>query len=445
MRRQHFAPTALAAMLGFLSAPAWAQPSDEPGLGAPPAPPVATPAPASPASSAPQASPASQPSARLAARTNAVRALGLSRDAQLLARAEASCQAGKPCRQWSALVRLAFDRTYAPRALGLLGRLGDPRAVPLVAQAAAYGSSDRGRIAARLALVELARRPSSQIAVARIATDADDSAVRAAANAALVTLGAAVRSEALRSARTRITADGLRRSVTPDGAVVERHPGRTRLGFGATARGRRKGEWGYTIIDLAYHEAEYGVTDWLEAGLATAVPVGFISFIAHVKISKALSDNVHLALDVRGGFWAPYVGDSDKFRLGAYGGGPILTATAGRLTVNAAVPVYGVTMSRERFDGREYFNTLLVAPNIGLSLRLTQSGSVSLFAEYHMLLSPSFGDLNGRLGAALYGVRLKGKKMYGDLGFFMPVFPDTDELVKFLPVGIPLLSMGYCW
>ena len=25
------------------------------------------------------------------------------------------------------------------------------------------------------------------------------------------------------------------------------------------------------------------------------------------------------------------------------------------------------------------------------------------------------------------------------------VFPDTDELVKFLPVGIPLLSMGYCW
>jgi hypothetical protein len=35
--------------------------------------------------------------------------------------------------------------------------------------------------------------------------------------------------------------------------------------------------------------------------------------------------------------------------------------------------------------------------------------------------------------------------MFGNVGFVIPIFEDAGEILKIVPLGLPLLTFGYVW
>lgn len=84
---------------------------------------------------------------------------------------------------------------------------------------------------------------------------------------------------------------------------------------------------------------------------------------------------------------------------------------------------------------------LFMLPNIGMSARVGRK--VKLNFEYHLPLIPEVDSLDEFWGIVGYGVRILGERIYGDISFFCPIFDGAEELYRYLPLGIPMLSFGF--
>ena len=112
--------------------------------------------------------------------------------------------------------------------------------------------------------------------------------------------------------------------------------------------------------------------------------------------------------------------------------------------------MYGASQGEQDYDYRggnasskvwHYDHGWTVTPNAGLTARLTRR--VRLNLEVYTFLGDH--SYNGELWAVLYGVRVHGDRMYGDISFVIPIFPDADELLQYVPIGIPMLTFGVLW
>jgi hypothetical protein len=93
-------------------------------------------------------------------------------------------------------------------------------------------------------------------------------------------------------------------------------------------------------------------------------------------------------------------------------------------------------------DGEDRETTWIALPNLGFGWRFSKR--LKLNVE---LYAPQLGEIedNGQIWALMYGLRIFGQKIYGDVSFVLPFFPDSWEVFKYMPIGAPLLSFGFLW
>ena len=211
-------------------------------------------------------------------------------------------------------------------------------------------------------------------------------------------------------------------------------PSPGRLIISDTAFTTPKGAFAWQTLDVGLHRFDYGVTDNVQIGVTTVLPVMVFGALPEVKIGFDLSESVRLGLVARGGFLSTMVNAETFF---VFGGGPMLTIGSEDLALNIQCKAY--------LAGRAGDDDLawLAFPSIGGSMRV--SNGVSLHAE----LGPVFAAVGddtlwkGDLWGLMYGVRVFGEHLFGDFSFVIPASEDTGDILKYMPLGVPLLSFGY--
>ena len=452
-------------MVVLLSAPGDARAqADEPGLGgapreAPVQPPPATPSP--PAAGQTEPAPAPAPAgptdidAPPPVPAPEVQVTGAAGD--VLRRARAQCSAFKPCALVPDLLRL-LPTSAGPAAARVLGRVGGRRAVSPLAQAATYGATPALRNGARKALARLARQKRVRPHMRRVARLEPDPGTKAALLAALSGVGKAAAAadpdELELSGGVALVGEEVDDYIGRRTKYKFADPDSTRVIYQPTAFTRKPGTWNWTITNLGYWHFDYGLNEHIELGLETVPPVLVLGLFPSIKLSTTLGDKVAIAVRVMGGVVYPYVDDMNRenWHMGLYGGGPILTIGDADLALNISFSVYGVTVGEEDkiwdSSGYDYTtemdrNTTWIAlPHVGGAWRVHRR--IKLHLEINVPIIEEF-ELNGRFWLVTYGMRIMGQRIYGDINMVLPLFEDADEMLKYMPLGFPMLVFGFQW
>ena len=339
---------------------------------------------------------------------------------QMTLQVAARCQTGyRACPQFPALVRLLRFGAHRASAAKLLGRLGDRRSVGPLAVVAAYDRDPTIARSARAALLRLSLRPKPKLVIARLRKEPDARIRRLAERL----VGPADR------AFDRAGADEAKRREDSLN---------TRLFWAHTALPRGEGQVAWTVYNLGLHELEYGINNNFQAGVSLLLPAGMVAVLPHLKFTVPLSPNVHFGFVAEAMMFSLFVADSGDSRIGIFGGGPVLTITSGRWLFNFALPTYGISVPKED-------TMAAMIPHLGAGVRVSHRVSLKLEVHTPLALSTIGGLENGKFWLIGYGVRIAGKRLFGDLSFFIPAFVHADDLLEVMPIGVPWLKMGYRW
>lgn len=213
----------------------------------------------------------------------------------------------------------------------------------------------------------------------------------------------------------------------------------TQTGFSHPAH---SGAWG--AYDLVYHRVDYGVTDSLQIGAATLAPVGVYLFAPQIKYTLHPSEKVHVGLITTVGVLGQYISDGGAAVF--YGAVAALTLGTPELFINTSVTGGGATaFAGWEVDSADYDQSddtvWALMPSLGASWRA--SSLVRLNVELTAVLGDH--EHNGEIWLLLYGVRLAGDHLFGDVSFVYPFFPGMWDTMKYIPIGFPLLTFGYHW
>ena len=431
--------------LCWLTGTARAQAPDEPGMASPPSTPTTTPPKTTspPETTAPAVTPPPvpttvrtptvSPAADRAAQATDTEATDTWAD-----QVRRACPEPGTCSEVPRLLRLLRAPTSAVAAARALGESKDARAVLPLLQAAQYGPSSTALNAARDALTRLALFPKARQALRSAASDNPDSALRAIAEAAL-------------------DAELPEDAQPDDGPVLDyslRDPDAGRMIYGNTAFTRRKGTWNWTLFNIAFWSIDYGVTDNVQIGIESAPPILIIGLFPNIKASWQVHPWIRLGFRVMGGGFWPYLDEmnDDNWHFFLWGGGPVMTIGGEELNFTLSVPIYGIAVGNE--DSRYNSTTLsfdkemaydyawVVLPSIGGSWRVHRR--VKLNLELHAPMTNE-SEINGRLWILMYGLRVIGERIYGDISFIMPLFSGAEVYLQYIPLGAPFLSFGFQW
>jgi hypothetical protein len=351
------------------------------------------------------------------------------------------CQPGRVCPDFAELVRQLSVPEQGADAARLLAHLRDPRAVLPLALSAVYGVTDEVKSSAATALSALVTYPTARVVAHRVARTDVDPAIRQALARALGTTAAA-----------EVAPQPLPAKAAPPSRLTDPDP--TRVVYGPTAFGRRANTYNWTIYNVGYWIFDYGINDHVEIGMNTIPPVGLLAFMPHIKLSTRINEMAAVGLYLAGGVFYPYVENDDEFRAGIYGGGPMLTIGSPDLLLNVGLSVYGVTVAgieREwisapggpgyETSGTKYEHNWSITPNVGFGWRLAKR--IKLNAELFVPVIDH--EQSGKIWVLLYGLRFFGERIYGDVNFVLPFFEDMWEIMKYAPIGFPLLTFGLQW
>jgi len=231
-----------------------------------------------------------------------------------------------------------------------------------------------------------------------------------------------------------------------------------RMVLGPTAVSHPRGRFRWTISDFLVHHLDYGLTDRLQVGMQSLLPVIYVGFFPQLKLSLAAGEGRYIALHIHGGIFWPYVEPETlrslfTGRFALYGGGVILTKVMRPFTLNVALTAYGLRYGQKEFKyviegyqpitlSRVYYdNYWALLPSLGAGWQVSRR--VKLNLEVHLPVG-DFVDV-GKIWLIMYGVRAFGRETYIDLSFVLPVYPDLGEIIRYIPLGIPLASVGLQW
>ncbi|MBI2068381.1 MAG: hypothetical protein HYT77_10275 [Deltaproteobacteria bacterium] len=217
-----------------------------------------------------------------------------------------------------------------------------------------------------------------------------------------------------------------------DEGVRRTDPDPGRIFWGPTALHKETGDSSITNFDLFVWNFDQTFNENLTVGFRTVTPIGIAVGGLTLKPSAHLSDKFHLGIWLEGGFIATLVFTDDNFGAYYLGGGPIFTFGDKERAFNVSFVSYRFGNSR----GGDY----ILMPNIGGSIQV--SDRVKLNGE---LIHFARHDNAGRNWAFLYGIRIFGEKIYGDIGFVMPFTEGGVRFYRVMPLGFPLLSLGFSW
>ncbi len=227
---------------------------------------------------------------------------------------------------------------------------------------------------------------------------------------------------------------GRSRGARRRSASVRAQSGRVRADRNHAAQ-KDQVSWG--AYNLGVQTIDGAVTKNIEVGFMTVIPVGGYAALPRLRIGGRITDVVHLGLFGTGGAVGTYI--ESGVGVGFGGGGPLATFGTEKLFVNASAPFFGGATYGET----ETTSFWLGLPSVGFSARVSRA--IRLNIELYKPLSSEFEDDNAKIWAVLYGIRIFGDELYGDVSFVVPIYPGVGEVLRYAPLGIPLLVFGYRW
>jgi hypothetical protein len=356
----------------------------------------------------------------------------------VLEQARQECKPGEDCPHLPELIRLLWSHKEGAQAAALLGELGDVRAVAPLALVAVYGLDDAIRQAAADALAALVKQDKPRDVLLQLSKSSPDPAIVERVKEVLPAEAPPV----------EVAKPAFIKPVKPQESIVKRDkkkvikkdwledPEANRIIWGLTALPREPGEGSWNIFNLGVWDFDYGVNENLQIGITTMVPIVFFAAIPHVKINLPVNDNVNFAINTTAGGMVCYIGGCDLY-VAVYGGGPMLTIGTSELLVNLSFPVLGVTTN----DDTDW----LAIPSIGFSAQVSRRVKINLELYCPLAGFMDDGIGQGEFWLLLYGIRIFGEQIYGDISFALPVFEHMGDILEYTPFGYPLLGFGFQW
>jgi hypothetical protein len=221
------------------------------------------------------------------------------------------------------------------------------------------------------------------------------------------------------------------REAKPPPASPRSRSGLDRLFFGATAHAVRQGTASFVATDVGGWAFSYAYTDDTLVSVQSSVPFGAFSLFPSLRFSAG-DDSLRYGVVFQGGTLLPYL---DVPRVWLAGGGALVTFGGRELFGNFAV--YGFAAGdANRREG-------MVLVNFGGNLSFG-GGLLNFLLEGWLCMLPDTREASV-VGAFLYGIRFAGAHAFGDLGFGIPLYSKAGEILRVLPMGIPMLNFGYTW
>lgn len=213
-------------------------------------------------------------------------------------------------------------------------------------------------------------------------------------------------------------------------------PDQARAIYSHTAFSTPTGTFIGKSYNIGHWNFKYAVNRNVEVGGHLSVPVFFVHFGPFVKVTGQVNDwfsvggfaQVHAAFS--------YMDDGGAYF--AYGGGPM--ASFGNPDLNLTVSAF---IHGHHLDGADE-ESWSVVPMISGAARVHRM--VKLIVE---LWIPVVGTprevlpMSGELAVLMYGIRLFGDEIFGDISFLWPITEDAWDFMQYMPMGIPLLNFGF--
>jgi hypothetical protein len=221
-------------------------------------------------------------------------------------------------------------------------------------------------------------------------------------------------------------------------------PDASRIVYAQTGIPREEGVFDATAHNLGFWVAEYGVHENVAIGLKFLLPIGFIALNPNIRTGFQAAEKVWLGAAVNFLYFSPYidVGDGNDFDVLTYGGTLSLSAGDDTFLFNFAFTGQGATVIPE---GDPNNTEGFFLPQLGVSIRLHEMVKLNVELSTPLVTDEDFmSELAGRFWLVMYGLRIHGSWIYGDISFIWPAQEGVwDDFMKYMPMGIPMLSFGF--
>jgi hypothetical protein len=199
-----------------------------------------------------------------------------------------------------------------------------------------------------------------------------------------------------------------------------------------TAVPRKKGTTVAKGTYLLGWQFDHQFSDLTAAGLHSTAPVGFLALGPQFKQSAKVSENFYVAVGAAGGFVASLFERRNSKTALYYGTGVMATHIRNGSGVSIGSFLLGGQISG--------YGHALVA-DFNAFLRINRTVTL-LFDIFTPLAFHNRDDIAFDWGWLTYGARIHGTKLFGDVGFMIPINEDTSDVLRYLPLGIPVMSLG---
>lgn len=327
----------------------------------------------------------------------------------------------QPCERAAEIVPLLLRRPspiVRAQAAKALGALKHPDTLAALLSALRFDESIEVRVAAAEAVGAFLPGREAQAALEATVAAAEEPRLVDAASAA------------------------LRSGTAGEEAVEEgpRDPDEGHIVFAETGFAREPGRF----LAKAYSVGgtwsfRYSLSDEWEVGGHASIPVFQIHLGPAARYTHSFTDYVHLGVLAQVHLIAGYSDPLDDVVLTVYGGGPSLSLGTRDLHFTLGMTAYGISISGA-WDSETLWALL---PQAGFGIRL--GDIVKLVAEAYVPVvghNSEYSD-GGEVAVVIYGLRLHGERFFGDITFAMPIWDDMWDVMKYVPMGFPLLNFGF--
>ena len=209
-----------------------------------------------------------------------------------------------------------------------------------------------------------------------------------------------------------------------------------------TAMDAPVGEFSVTGYGAGLWDLQYNLNENLQIGAQMVLPVYVTGIFPTIRARFDLSENVAVGVGGLIGLAGPYIGDEAGSFIFLAGGHTQISFQFGRHLINVGLAVLTAGF-REEGQDIDMADGAILLPNLSYRWAFHRNWSTQVEFTAPLLVN-SEGSHNEAIVIMAYGVRGHGDIMFGDVGFFLPIFDAyIEDVWKYTPFGIPYFSIGF--
>ncbi len=206
-----------------------------------------------------------------------------------------------------------------------------------------------------------------------------------------------------------------------------------------------KGSFTATGYGFGIWELTGSVTDNLQLGLVTMVPVGYEMFIPKISYSGEIAEELYLGTGIFGGAFFSFM-DNDTL------GTPLglhfaFTKVWNDKHVLNLFLANAIGWGKNDNGQMEFSDLMLLQPAIGYQLRFRSSWTFNIDIQIPVILdleNHEHTSSDNLTVLVFYGFRGHSELLFGDIGFIMPLSKRfIRSTLKYAPLGLPYFSLGF--